>query len=153
MEPLGACVAIAQNGVIGRAGALPWDFPEDRAHFLAVIAGRAIIMGRRTFDETGRPIEGSRNIVVSRALLAEGIEVARTLDDALALARRTDPKPIVIGGAQLLREAMPRVTHLWLTEIALAPEGDTILEVDRTGLEEISSRVSGPLRFVELRRR
>lgn len=152
-EPLGACFALAANGVMGRAGALPWDFPEDRAHFFRVIAGRAVIMGRRTFEETGRPIEGARNIVVSRGLRADGVEVARTLDDAISLARATDAEPIVIGGAELLRAAMPRVTHLWLTEIALAPEGDAILALDRTGFDEVSRRTSGPLTFLELLRR
>lgn len=137
---------------MGRAGGLPWDYPEDRAHFFRVIAGRAIVMGRRTFEETGRPIEGSRNIVVSRALAAPGVEVARSLDEAIALARSTDPEPIVIGGAELLRAAMPRVTHLWLTEIAEEPEGDTVLELDRSAFRELTRRASGPLTFVELAR-
>jgi dihydrofolate reductase len=149
-RPLGACFAIAANGVMGRSGGLPWDHPEDRAHFFRVIAGRAILMGRRTFEETGRPIDGSRNIVVSRALEAAGVEVARSLDEGIALARTTDPEPIVIGGAQLLREAMLRVTHVWLTEIDERPEGDVVLTLDRSPFREIARRTSGPLAFVEL---
>ena len=68
--PLSVVVAIARNGVIGRAGGLPWDWPEDRAHFLALTLGRALIMGKRTFEETGRPLPNRRNIIVSRTLVA-----------------------------------------------------------------------------------
>lgn len=154
MLPLGACFAIAENGVMGQGGDLPWDYPEDRAHFFRVVAGRAVIMGRRTFDETGEPIAGSRNIVVSRGLAARaGIEVARSLDDAVALARTSDPEPIVIGGAALLRAAMARVTRVWLTEIPGRPAGDAVLELDRTGFVEIARRPGARgLQFVELTR-
>lgn len=148
---LAACFAIAENGVMGRGGGLPWDHPEDRAHFFRVVAGRAVIMGRRTFDETGRAIDGSRNIVVSRSMGAlPDVEIARSLDDAIALARTTDREPIVIGGAQLLREAMPRVTHAWVTIVAGHPEGDAILALDLGRFRELARRTSGPLTFLEL---
>lgn len=149
--PLAACLALAENGVLGRAGGLPWDHPEDRDHFFRVVAGRAVLMGRRTFDETGRPIDGSRNIVVTRSVDAlPGVEIARSLDDAVALARTSDREPIVIGGAQLFRAAWPRVTHVWLTVVAGSPEGDTRFDLDRSAFREIARRESGPLTFLEL---
>jgi dihydrofolate reductase len=127
--PLALVAAVSRNGVIGRAGKVPWDLPEDRAHFRRTTLGHAVIMGRRTWDETGRPLEGRRNLVVSRAGAvsgrAEEREVVATLDEAIARARATDPEPAVIGGAELFRLALPLATRLVLTELAFDAEGDT----------------------------
>ena len=125
--PLTLVAAVGRNGVIGRAGQLPWDLPEDRAHFRRTTLGHAIIMGRRTWDERGEPLDGRRNIVVSRSgeVSGRGREVYRTLDEAIAAARATDPEPMVIGGEQIFRLALPLATRLVLTEVAFDAEGDT----------------------------
>ncbi|TIV28523.1 MAG: dihydrofolate reductase, partial [Mesorhizobium sp.] len=82
-------VAIAENGVIGREGGLPWRLSTDLKRFKADTMGKPIIMGRKTYEGIGRPLPGRLNIVVTRdkAWRAEGIEVAHSLDDAIALAR------------------------------------------------------------------
>jgi dihydrofolate reductase len=120
---------VSRNGVIGRAGKVPWDLPEDRAHFRRATLGHAIIMGRKTWDETGRPLDGRRNLVVSRAGAVSGRagerEVVATFEAAVSLARATDPAPYVIGGAELFRLALPLATRLVLTEVAFDAEGDT----------------------------
>src|SRR5215212_3731570 len=128
MEPLVLVVAIARNGVIGKNGKLPWHIPEDLRFFKAATMGHAIIMGRRTFDETKGPLPGRRNILVSRSpgFSAPGCEVAPSLEQAIALARRTDPEPRVIGGAEIARLAMPLLTRIYLTEIDRDVEGDTV---------------------------
>jgi dihydrofolate reductase len=125
--PLTFVAAVARNGVIGRAGGLPWALPEDRAHFERVTAGHAVIMGRRTWDETGAPLAGRRNIVISRTgtVRGEGREVVATLDEAIARARESDPEPIVIGGGEIFRIAMPYATRMILTELDFDAEGDT----------------------------
>jgi dihydrofolate reductase len=119
--------AISRNGVIGRGGQLPWDLPEDRAHFRRATMGHAVIMGRRTWDETGRALDGRRNIVVSRSGAVSGTdrEVVPTLAEAIALARTTDREPFVIGGAQLFRLALPLATRMMLTELTFDADGDT----------------------------
>jgi dihydrofolate reductase len=121
--------AVSRNGVIGRGGRLPWDLPEDRAHFRRTTMGHAVIMGRRTWDETGAPLPGRRNIVVSRAGVVRdaGIDVAvvPSLEQAIALARTTDPDPMVIGGEQIFRLALPLATRMVLTELDFDAEGDT----------------------------
>ncbi len=126
-QPLTLIAAVSRNGVIGRGGQLPWDLPEDRAHFRRATWGHAVIMGRRTWDETGRALPGRRNIVVSRAGAVSGTdrEVVPTLDQALALARTTDPDPFVIGGAEMVRLALPLATRVILTELAFDSDGDT----------------------------
>lgn len=125
--PLTLIAAIGRGGVIGSHGRVPWDLPEDRAHFRRTTMGHSVIMGRRTWDETGKPLDGRRNIVVSRSgdVSGSGREVVATLDDAVALARASDPDPFVIGGAEIFRMALPLATKLILTEVELDVPGDT----------------------------
>jgi dihydrofolate reductase len=125
--PLTFIVAVARNGVMGKDGRLPWDLPEDRAFFRAQTLGHAVIMGRKTWDERGAPLDGRRNIVVSRtgAVSGAGREVVRSVGEAIALARTTDPDPYVLGGAEIFKLAMPYATKILLTEIDFDAEGDT----------------------------
>jgi dihydrofolate reductase len=125
--PLTLVAAVARNGVIGRGGQLPWDLPEDRAHFRRTTLGHAIIMGRRTWDERGEPLDGRRNIVVSAsgAVSGAGREVYPTLEEAIAAARTSDPEPMVIGGEQIFRLALPLATRMVLTELDFEAQGDT----------------------------
>lgn len=133
---LGAIVAMGTNRVIGRDGDLPWRLPDEMAHFKRTTLGRVVIMGRRTFDELGDPLPKRTNIVVtrSRTWAHEGVHVAHDLESAVGLARQLagpdawgDPDrcPVVIGGGELYRLALPRVDRLYLTEVDAAPEGDT----------------------------
>jgi dihydrofolate reductase len=129
LPPLALIAAVSRDGVIGKNGKVPWDLPEDRAFFRRSTLGHAVIMGRKTWDETGRPLDGRRNLVVSRAGLVSGRdderEVTATLEDAIARARTTDAAPFVIGGAELFRLALPLATRLVLTELTFDAEGDT----------------------------
>lgn len=120
-QPLTLVAAVAADGTIGHEGSIPWHVPEDMRHFRAVTLGHAVIMGRKTFESLPgrRPLRDRRNIVVTRnpGLVAEGFEVAHSLDEAIALARATDDDPRIIGGETLYREAMPRATTLLLTRL------------------------------------
>jgi dihydrofolate reductase len=117
-RPLGLVVAIARNGGIGRDNALPWRIPEDLKRFKQVTLGHAVIMGRATHESIGKPLVDRRNIVVSTTRPSiPGCEVAPSLEEALRLARTSDPMPMIIGGARLYAEALPLVTHLFLTEV------------------------------------
>jgi dihydrofolate reductase len=123
---LSLIVARARNGVIGRAGTLPWRLPEDLAFFKRTTMGHPIVMGRRTWESIGRPLPGRRSIVVSRqaGFAAAGAEVAASLDEALRLCDGS-AEVFVIGGAQLYAEALPRADRLIVTEIDADFEGDT----------------------------
>jgi dihydrofolate reductase len=140
--PLALIVAVARNGVIGREGGLPWHIPEDLKHFKNTTLGHAIIMGRRTHDSIGRPLPKRRNIVVTRrpGLELPGCERAESLDEAIALARTTDPCPFIIGGASLYAEALPMVTELHVTRVDDDVEGDVHFPDDLSAFEEVESR-------------
>jgi dihydrofolate reductase len=125
--PLVLVCAMARNRVIGRENKIPWDLPEDRKHFVAVTKGHAIIMGRLTWDSLGRPLPNRRNIVVSRqpALQLTGAELANSLEQAISLARTTDPEPRIIGGGQLYAESLPLATKIYLTVLHEEVAGDS----------------------------
>jgi len=136
-------VAIGDNGAIGKDGKVPWRIPEDLKHFKNVTMGHAIIMGRKTWDEVGRPLPGRRNLVVSRqpGLALEGAEVFPTLEAAIAAARTTDPEPHVIGGSTIYDAAMPLATRIHLTEVHRDVEADTFFPpFDRSVWREVSRR-------------
>jgi dihydrofolate reductase len=128
-------VAAAENGVIGRDGQLPWRQPTDLKTFRRLTMGRPIIMGRKTFQSIGKPLDGRTNIVVTRdkAFRADGIHCVYSLEAAIALARpvveaSVAPEIMIIGGAELYRAAMPLATRIYLTRIHATPTGDAAFE-------------------------
>lgn len=135
--PLAMIVAMTAERVIGKDGRVPWRLPEDMRHFKRTTMGHAIVMGRKTWQETGRPLPGRRNIVVTSREIA-GVETHRTLEAALAAARATDPEPFVIGGGELYRAALPSATKLVVSWVHGAHAGDTFFpEVDWTEWREV----------------
>ena len=142
-KPLSMVVAIGDNGAIGKDGKVPWRIPEDLKHFKNVTMGHAIIMGRKTWDEVGRPLPGRRNLVVSRqpGLVLEGAEVFASVADAIEAARTTDPEPHVIGGSTIYDAAMPFATRIYLTEVHREVEADTFFPpFDRSVWREVERR-------------
>jgi dihydrofolate reductase len=117
--------ALADNGVIGREGALPWHLPDDLKRFKSLTLGKPVLMGRRTFESIGRPLPERRNLVLSRHTLgpAAGVEFVTSLDAAYALARDA-PELCVIGGAALFAQALSAATRLQLTWVHGQIAGD-----------------------------
>ena len=132
-------VAVADNGVIGRAGDLPWRLPDDLKRFKQTTLGKPILMGRKTWDSIGRPLPGRRNIILSTrpGFTAAGADVFPTLDAALH-ACAGEPEVMVIGGAEIYRVALPLASRIHLTRVHAAPEGDTFLELPLDGWRELS---------------
>ena len=119
-------LARADNGVIGRDGALPWRLPADMKRFRALTMGRPMVMGRRTFDSFPAPLPGRRHIVLTRdaAWTAPGAEPVGSVAAALALA---GDDVAVIGGAEIYALFLPQADRIDLTEVHAAPEGDTVV--------------------------
>jgi len=136
-------VAVSDNGVIGRDGGLPWHLPRDLRHFKTTTMGHHLIIGRRTWDEVGKPLPGRTMLVVtrSRTFVANGATVVHSLEDALEVSK-TDEEPFVGGGAYIYRIALARdlVDRLYLTRVHTDVEGDTFLpEIDFDDWELIST--------------
>ena len=123
---LALIVAVARNGVIGAANALPWRLPDDLKRFRALTTGHAVIMGRKTWESLPRPLPGRQNIVVTRQIgyAAAGGETAVSLDDAMARVRMPAPA-FCIGGGELYAVALRQADVMYVTEIARDFAGDT----------------------------
>lgn len=115
--------ARAANGVIGKGGGLPWHLPADLKRFKALTLGKPMIMGRKTFDSLPGLLPGRRHIVLTRksGWQAEGVEVAHSPEEALALA---GPDAAVIGGADIFALFAPFASRIELTEIHRGYDGD-----------------------------
>ena len=132
-------LARADNGVIGRDGALPWHLPADLKRFKALTMGQPMVMGRKTFESFPAPLPGRRHIVLTRdaGWQATGAEVAHSADDALALAMAAAADVAVIGGAEIFALLLDRADRIELTEVHDAPAGDSIVP-PFTGWREIA---------------
>lgn len=123
-------VAIAENGVIGREGGLPWRLSTDMKRFKAVTMGKPVIMGRKTWESIGKPLPGRRNFVITRhaGYTAEGAECVSSLEVALALAggAQADADICVIGGGEIYREALPLADVLHVTHVHAKVDGDAV---------------------------
>ena len=120
-------VAHDTNKVIGLNNELPWHIPEDLAYFKKMSMGKAMVMGRKTYESIGRPLPGRLSIVVTRneSFIAEGAIVVHNLKDAIARAEEYAGEVMVIGGAEIFRLAMEIADRLYITNIRKPYKGDT----------------------------
>ena len=129
MRALALIAAVAQSGVIGRAGGLPWRLPDDLRHFKAKTLGHCLILGRRTWESLPGALPGRSSIVLTRNAdyRAEGARVAATLEAAIAFADELgDAEPVVAGGAEIYAQALPLATRMFLTRVHAEIDGDVI---------------------------
>jgi dihydrofolate reductase len=120
-------VAVAENGVIGRGGKLPWHLGDDLKRFKQLTMGHTIVMGRKTWESIGRALPGRRNVVISRqtGYEAECAEVVTSLDEALNIAEAAgEVEVFVIGGAEIYRLVLPCADMLYLTRVHTEVSGD-----------------------------
>ena len=117
--------AMATNRAIGLNGRMPWHLPGELMHFKQVTMGKAMVMGRKTWESIGRALPGRQNIVVSRKrdLYAPGCDVCTSLEQAMATA--LGPEVMVIGGGELYRQALPLASRMILTVVDCASMADT----------------------------
>ena len=134
--PMEAIVAVYSDWGIGIDGTQPVVVKADRAHFIELTRGAAVIVGRKTLADFpgGRPLKGRNNIVVTRQNIEiEGAEVAHSTEEALALAEKY-PRTLVLGGASVFKQFMPWIDKIHVTKIDLAPESDSFFEnLDASG--------------------
>ncbi|NVK01418.1 MAG: dihydrofolate reductase [Oceanospirillaceae bacterium] len=142
---LALIVAQGRNRVIGHENRLPWYLPEDLRYFKQVTLGKPIIMGRKTYESIGKPLPGRTNIVITRdeSWSAEGVKLARSLDEAISVAAAQAlidgvDEAVVIGGAQIYEQSLALVDRLYMTEVDAEPVGDAWFpEVDYTLWREL----------------
>ncbi len=167
--PLALVAAIAENGVIGAGGTMPWRLPSDLRHFREVTMGKPLLMGRRTFESIGRALPGRETVVVTRdttfAPKAE-VHIVHDIEAALAVARARASasgadEVILAGGGDLYEHLIGTVELMHLTFVEIRPQGDVFFPaLDWSNWEELR-RVRPPrapgdeadFSFVDYRRR
>jgi dihydrofolate reductase len=144
--------AVAENGVIGQGGRMPWRLKAEMRHFRAATMGRPVVMGRKTYLPIGQPLKGRTNIVVSRdrQFQAPGVVVAPSLKSALAVAqgdalRRGVAEIAIIGGADIYAQTMRFADRLLISRVHMRPPGDTIFPpIDPTMWQETGRSEHAP---------
>ncbi|WP_196159630.1 dihydrofolate reductase [Reinekea sp. G2M2-21] len=137
--------AMAENRVIGRDNKLPWHLPNDLKYFKRLTTGKPVIMGRKTYDSIGRPLPNRINIVVTRdpSFSASGVKVVHDLQSAIDLAEAEclisgADEVIVMGGAEIYRQALPLADRLYITFVHAQVDGDAYFpEFDLSAYQEI----------------
>jgi dihydrofolate reductase len=127
-KPLTLIVACAANRVIGRAGRLPFDIPEDKQWFHDQTAGRTVVLGRICFETWPQVLaDGRQPVVVTRAasLASDRVRVAANVPDALALAQTLPGEIMICGGQRIYEETLPLADRLLLTLVHAEVPGDT----------------------------
>jgi dihydrofolate reductase len=116
---VGLIWAQSTSGIIGRAGGIPWDLPEDQARFKEITVGHTVVMGRLTWESLPskvRPLPGRRNIVITRNAdyQASGAETSGSIASVIA-----DGCIWIIGGAEIYSLALPAANRCEVTEVAI----------------------------------
>ncbi|WP_345550675.1 dihydrofolate reductase [Microbulbifer aestuariivivens] len=141
--PIAMIAAMARNRAIGRDNTLPWRISADLQFFKRVTMGKPLLMGRKTFESIGRPLPGRVNIVITRnaAWRADGVTVVSSLQEGLSAARQAavesgSAEVMVIGGAEIYRQALPLAQRLYVTEVDAEVAGDAFFPVFADGWSE-----------------
>ena len=145
-------VARSINNVIGKNGAIPWNIPGEQKQFRELTSGNVVVMGRKTYEEIGRPLPNRKTIVVSKSTTFEGenLKSASSVKEAITLASgwAKNQNIYFAGGYGIYKEALPLVDVMYITEVKITVEdGDVFFpdfnpddfdfELEESGGEEI----------------
>lgn len=154
---IGLIVAYGKNRVIGNKGCIPWRIKGEQRRFKELTTGNVVVMGRKSYEEIGRPLPNRMTYVVSRTknFDQEGVKTVSSIQEAIDLAG--EKNIYISGGAGIYKEAMPYVEKMYITEVDLEPEGDTYFpEFDEDDfIREVDEEVDGeiPYKYVTYTRR
>jgi dihydrofolate reductase len=127
-HPIELIVACSENRIIGRAGRLPFDIPEDKQWFHDQTANQTVVLGRICFETWPKVLADGRQPVVitsNRSLARPGVRLAANVPEALALAQKLPGRVMVCGGQRIYEETLPLADRILLTLVHAQIEGDT----------------------------
>jgi dihydrofolate reductase len=134
---IGILLAVSKNGVIGRNGKLPWYISEDLRYFKRLTMNKSIVMGRRTFDAIGKPLQNRDNYVVTHdaAFSSNRVTVLTDVEEI----RQIKGDVFIIGGAEIVKQSIRFADRLYLTQIDQEVEGDVFVHIDLSKWELVSN--------------
>ena len=121
---ISAIVALSENRAIGKNNQLPWHLPADLKHFKQITMGKAILMGRKTYQSIGRALPGRTNIILTsdKNFQAENCVIIHSIEQALQI---TQDELCVIGGAEIYQQMLPYIQRIYMTVVHHVVDGDT----------------------------
>lgn len=157
--PISIIAAVAENLCIGKDNKLPWNIPEDLAHFKEMTKGKVVIMGQRTFESIlgyiKKPLPGRTNVVLTwdeTFVAPEGVAVFKNIPDALAAYEGQDI--FFGGGASIYKQTIDLADTLYITHVKQVVDGDTFFpEIDPARWHEETREVHEGFDFVTYRRK
>jgi len=118
--------AMTRDRIIGREGKLPWNIPEEYGHFLSLIGGATVIMGRRSYEVFGGDCPCKHLIVVSRSRpVLAGVRVCGSVDEAITVAQGLGEPVFIAGGATIYKQTIHRATEMYLSYVNGSYSGDS----------------------------
>ena len=150
---IGLIVAYTRNRVIGNKGQIPWRIKGEQRRFRELTTGNVVIMGRKSYEEIGRPLPNRFNIIVSRTekYEDENLITVPSLTEAIEYAKEnfTDKDIFLSGGAGIYNEGLPLAEKLFITEVDATILGDTYFpEFDESLYEKtIDEHVDGDIPY------
>ena len=142
---LNLIVAKARNNAIGKSEKIPWSIPEELQYFKEKTINNVVIMGRKTYDSIGKPLNQRINIIISntKTFSGENCFTVKSLEDALSLAKSFNKEIFIIGGERLYKDAINIVDRMYITEVFMdVKEADTFFPViDKTKFDVIYGKV------------
>lgn len=122
-----AIAAMAENGIIGSRGVMPWHIPDEMKWFKEKTMGHTLVMGSTTYQHLPKPLTQRKVIVVTHRNLNlfEGDERCEDLFRLLEAYRNSEAKLMICGGASIYEQAMPYIDRLYLSIISGTFTGDT----------------------------
>jgi dihydrofolate reductase len=143
---LSAMVAVSENQVIGVDNGLPWRLSNDLKWFKKVTMGKPILMGRKTFQSLPGLLPGRPHIVITRdpKFTAKDVTITHDINEAIkagieAASQLGAEEMVIIGGAEIYRQALDKLDLIYLTQVHAEIEGDTYFpELDPADWTEVS---------------
>ena len=140
-------VAASENNVIGKNNKLPWYLPTDMKYFKNISWAMPVIMGRKTFESLGKPLDGRKNIVITRNRnwKYDGVSVVHDLESAKKIGEDQDIKEVfIIGGAEVFKSSLPDANRVYLTRVHEKFEGDAFFPVLDNSWQMVKSHETQP---------
>ncbi len=118
--------AMDKNRVIGKDNKMPWHISAESQHFRRTTSGHVLLMGRKTYQSIGgKPLPDRPHVIVSRSMPnAAGVDVCRSLTEAIEKAESYGREVFICGGGEIYRATLPKADRMVLSYIDGEYAGD-----------------------------
>jgi dihydrofolate reductase len=128
---IAAIFAVDEGNGMGKDGNLPWPFnKEDMQWFKTLTQHQVVVMGKKSWDSSDmlKPLPKRYNVVFTNTFFDNDVEqIKGDVCESLKLleSQHPDKTIFVIGGANLLMQALPVIDIAYITRIT----GDYLCDV------------------------